>query len=96
MIAICKTLFINDNVQKALNLLMLAIVKYLLFHVKQALDFKIMKRDRQEHENHKTDSDRELEKAIACSYDSSDKKYAEPLIEFLRADSFSQIDSFLQ
>lgn len=36
----------------------------------------------------KTDSDREFEKEISCSYDISDGKYAEPLIAFLRAESF--------
>lgn len=37
----------------------------------------------------KSDSDRAFEKAISCSYDISDEKYAEPLITFLRAGSFS-------
>lgn len=38
----------------------------------------------------KSDADREFEKAISCSFDISDGKYAEPLISFLRAESFLQ------
>ncbi|MDE7277013.1 MAG: hypothetical protein K2N98_09220, partial [Lachnospiraceae bacterium] len=35
----------------------------------------------------KSDSDREFEKAISCSYDISDRKYVEPLISFLQEES---------